>query len=659
MSDKLTVTRTPLLLCLEVFMIVFGCHAASDAGSDASLDLEQLMDVRVQTATLQKQTLRDAPADVTIVTAADIRRYGYRTLGEALMNVRGFYITQDGAFQFAGVRGFSLLGDYNTRFLVMIDGHPLTDNVYGAMYMFGQDFGLDMDLVDQIEIVRGPSSALYGSNGMFATINILTKKAGATPTRRVSTELGSFGESKLIASSTFTFGGSGSVLVSASGFYAGGRKVTLPDGDVDVDRLGLERGVHTFTNVTWKNWNFIALWGDRNTAAPLGFYGADVGDTGTTSRDNRNFAEISWSRAIGTNAAVRWRAHYDQYRYDGIYQYRELEHTRNFDGAAGDWVGQQLIYQQRTSRLGSLTLGTEASFDIRNLQYGYSDIPGRPDSGAKGEFRLKHPNAGYAVFAQHEIDLGRRFTMYLGGRIDGSKNNGVFLSPRVALIYKQSTTSYKAVFGQAFRNPSTFERYWEPNPELTAERMNTVEFSREQTIRKRLTLVTSVFHYRLRDLIAGVAVSGQLLQYRNTSRASASGLEVELTGQPTKWLNLGGSVAVQATKRSGDDRQIENSPQTLAQFRASMPLASDRVVPGFVARHLAARTDAYGGVVPAATLLDVTASSRKLGRNLDMQFGVRNLLDTRYADPLSSEHIHALLPRAGRTWFVKLTWQSE
>ena len=84
----------------------------------------------------------EAPASVSFITAQEIHRYGYRTLADVLRSVRGIYVTNDRNFSFIGARGFGKPGDYNSRILLLINGHRVNDNVFGQAEI-GAEFGLD------------------------------------------------------------------------------------------------------------------------------------------------------------------------------------------------------------------------------------------------------------------------------------------------------------------------------------------------------------------------------------------------------------------------------------------------------------------------------------------------------------------------------------
>lgn len=651
----------PLLFVAAAVVSAQGIPVARPKASDlAALSLENLMGLTVRTASLHQQSLEEAPALATVITAAQIRERGYRSLGEALAGVRGFYASSDGELLYIGVRGFSLPGDYNTRFLVMINGHQMTDNVFSAMYLFGQEFGLDMDLVEKIEVVRGPSSALYGSNGVFATVNVITASPANPPRARASATFGSLGERRLAISSSLALGPGARLLFSAAGYENGGWTIAAPElsargpGYGRTDGVGKRRGYHFFANFVRNNWSVTAKFGDSRANLPQGLYGTVFGDSASRTNDTHNFIDASWRRNAGPSGEMNWRIFYDQFRYYSRQDYSRddgvLEDIR--DLAKGDWIGSEFSYRHLLPRLGTLTVGTRVTLDIRNLQQDFAVAP-----LARSILDASHSNRTAGLFAQQECDLSGRWKLYLGIRLDDSRDNPAFVSPRAALVYKRTpNTTYKLLYGRSFRNPSTYERFYEPSPGLGPEKMHTFELAREQRVARRMDLIASVYHYRLDGLIEGVPIPDNLLRFENVTKTQATGVEIEFAGHPAWWLETSASLSVQKARNMSHHEGLPNSPERLAQFRAGVPLWRDRLHLTSFARYFSSRRTLYASTAGPVLLVDLTATTRRLHPDFDLQFGVRNLADRRYADPQSTEHAVQFLPREGRTFYCGIIW---
>jgi outer membrane receptor for ferrienterochelin and colicins len=654
-------------------LAVLGATAfAQSSPAGKSADAAVLGDLPVvEAASLHTQTLEEAPANVSVISEDEIRRYGYRTLGEALAGVPGFYLTDDRSYRYVGVRGFSLPGDYNTRFLVMLNGHSLTENVYSSNNYFGQDFGLDMDLVKRIEIIRGPSSALYGSNGMFATINIITKSPVEGELVRASTEVDTFGEKKALLGTSLNLGRGANLLVAGSVFNNSGQSFHFPEFDSPRTNNGWargvdgERGYHAFANLVWRNWSFIGFFSEREKNYPTPSYGAIFADRGNKIRDARHFVEASWSRDVGPSGKVRWRLYYDQHGYWGRYD-MPLEDAiqDNRDLSLGNWVGSQITYRfDLPHKFGALTLGSEINGDIRTLQQNYDVQP-----VARKYLDLNCRDLDYAGFLQHEWQFGRGWTANLGLRFDQTSNHGHFLAPRLALIYQRSPkTVYKIVAGIAFRDPSAYEEFYDdngvsvvPHKGLLPEKIQSLEGSMERRIGKRLKAIASVHRYWLSDLIEAVPSGENLVQYQNVSRYNGSGVEFELTG--TFWKNLEGAVSVAAEKTDKLNGSVEwppDSPHFNSKVRLSIPLARGRFTIAGALQHMSSRRTFGDALAPPVYLTNITVTSNRLHPDFDLQFGIRNLFDQRSWDPASPGQGLDRLARDGRSAFLKLMWHTR
>src|ERR1017187_4798406 len=188
----------------RVFSLCAG--AQSLGGEDAmSLSLEELTHAKVFSASRHLEDSRQAPSSVSTISSEEIRRYGWRTLGDALRSLRGFYTSYDRDYSFLGVRGFLRPGDYNSRVLLLLNRHRLNDNVFDSA-MVGTEFALDLDLVDHIEVVRGPSSSMFGTNAVLAVINAITRRIPSSKTVELSGDTGSFLERTGRITSTFRHG---------------------------------------------------------------------------------------------------------------------------------------------------------------------------------------------------------------------------------------------------------------------------------------------------------------------------------------------------------------------------------------------------------------------------------------------------------------------
>ena len=649
---------------VAVLLIAAPCwlHAqdpVAATGQDlGALTSEQLMDVQVQSAAMHPQSLQDAPASVTIITAEDIRKYGYRTLGEALASVRGFYVSNDRTYETMGVRGFSLPGDYSSHLLVMVNGHNMADNIFGYMLYFGNDFPIDMNLIKQIEIVRGPSAALYGSNAVFATINIITKSPDEAGPFSVTADTGSFGEKKgqIMAAESF-WQRRGAVL--GIGFQQCRREsIFFPQFNTPQNNNGKaidvtgEKGYHFFATVLWRNWTVTAAFSGDSKIQPISWGPTAFNDRGTKVGGTRDFVEADYVRQLA-GGELRWRTYYDSFQFLGREDYALASGgvEANITNQQGNWAGSQLTYRVRPFLAGDITVGVEANIDLRNLQRDYDVAPAPIQY-----LSASHPDRSVGLIFQDEKKLSARWTLDAGLRMDKSASLTGFISPRAALIYRPAEWTFKFLYGRIFRNPSAFQLFYSDglsgaaNPSARPESANTVEVDVERKLGKRMNLQTSAYGYQLRDVLVGVYLPDGLIQYQNAPGIRAEGLELEVNGRPTDWLEATASYAVQ---RSRDDSILENSPEHLAKLRFAAPLGRKFYLSTGM-QYISSRETLAGAFVKPVYLADFTLTSKRLLRDFDVRIGLRNAFNLKYSDPIALNPAVDNMPQPGRSFFVEL-----
>ena len=216
-------TRTILISCLGLCLATTRAMAQEDlpqdpVGIDQTPSTETALFLEIPSvygAAKYDQKVNEAPAAVIIITAEQIRKYGYRTFAQILDSAPGLFTNNDRNYGYIGIRGFNRPGDYTSRVLLLIDNHRLNDAIYDQGGS-GTEMPIDVDLIDRIEIIKGPGSSLYGTNAFFGVVNVITKRGRDIKGAEVSGEASSFNTYRSRLSYGNKFSNGVEMLVSGS-----------------------------------------------------------------------------------------------------------------------------------------------------------------------------------------------------------------------------------------------------------------------------------------------------------------------------------------------------------------------------------------------------------------------------------------------------------
>lgn len=648
----------------------FSISALALAGTDPDtitaieqLPMGDLLDLEVDVATRTSEGVREAAGLVTVLTADDLRRAGCLDLLDALRLLPAFEFGVD-TWNAVGVAVRGNWG-FESKVLVLIDGHEWNEIDYGT-FTFGNR--LPAYLIERIEVMRGPGSAIYGGFASLAVVKVTTRASGDIDGTRVDARgswLGSgvYGRQDTGVSGGWNLGQDTRLGVSAA--IGRGRRTDDVYRTVTGDTADLTDGsVLNPSLVTAElRTGGLAIAGmlERYHTTELDGFGP-IGRFDKDSDFNGAYTHASWALPLAEHWTLTPRASFKWQQ--PWYSVRGLHHWQSADQVDRTIAGVDL--HGAPSEQIDLSFGAEAGVDrihvpLRQPYYWLGDGP--------------HASVVFGAAWAQGIVRTRPVNLTAGMRLDVNQAYGQALSPRIALTRAWEHAHAKLQLSRAFRAPGFQQSAYDVGPEWST----TLEAELGMEPVPWAYVTGSLFEVRMTDAlvydvatnpVTGVAVES----YTNIGSTGSRGGEVsvEVRAAPLSITvgyagYTGAGLSDPATDRY---RVAEESaphlglPTHKAVFRGSLDVV-EHVSVGATAIVLGPRwaitsVDGAGAPVyellPATVPLGLTAELSSIaGTPFGVSFGVHDLLDAAPGFVQPYDGLHGELPAQGRELFLQLT----
>jgi outer membrane cobalamin receptor len=695
-------------LIVSLFFLFPPClTAADDPPEEASIErlmsmsLEELINVEITVATRSPKLVRKAPAIASVITAKEIHNMGARNLLDVLKMIPGFGVSlNEWGAAMIEVRGVRTL--LSEKILVMIDGHSLNRNFTGTAF-HGEFEDLPVENIKQIEVIRGPGSALYGANAFVAVLNIITRDAHEINGLEVKTSLGSFATRKidltggkvfqnglaLSASLDYYETDGPALLVEQDSTFGTPWAVSPGYTDMRHDRADL------LVKASWKDFSYQGHFMNKNLDGLYIGFGYALTDDNTFEY-NYYTNELSYRRELTERLLTNIKLFYDHFdQGGGIIEIQPEGFLVGVippgfpDGMYGgpyvknDMYGGEIQLDYDLNDTNHVIAGALyeklIQYDVRRIS-NYAPptatvpvpvpIPGGvQDTSSTVDINWNRDadREIWAVYVQDELTIRENVNLTVGARYDHYSDFGSTINPRAGLVWGfMKNGELKLLYGQAFRAPDFGELYTENNvssmgnPNLGPEKIKTYEAALGLTPTNSLSVDISYFYNKVEDLIRTTPTVPAY--FINQGTAEINGIELVVNGRytPDNYWSL--SYTYQDPRDGETKARLPDVPYHRAAgsinygltryltIHADLLWTGERPRPAGDTR---AKVDAY-------TTVDLALTLKNFYKTMEIQGVIHNLFDQDYVDPDRSGALQLVpndFPRSGISGTVNVSYK--